>query len=94
MIVQFVFRNDTEEQVPATEIVAFDRKVTIEDKFILESTDPDVPLDGAGELNMPSDKPGLIMRRKMRALLQMHGETEVRAGGSVSDAPGPVAVAI
>lgn len=94
MIVQFVFRNDTETQVPATEIVAFDRKVTIEDKFILESTDPDVPLDGAGELNMPSDKPGLIMRRKMRALLQAHDEAEVRSAEAAPDTSGPVAVAI
>jgi len=94
MIVQFVFRNDTEAQVPAADIVAFDRKVTIEDKFILESTDPDVPLDGAGELNMPSDKPGLIMRRKLRALLQAHGETEVRGDHAAASAPPPVAVAV
>jgi phenylpropionate dioxygenase-like ring-hydroxylating dioxygenase large terminal subunit len=94
MIVQFVFRNDTEEQVPAADIVAFDRKVTFEDKFILESTDPDVPLDGAGELNMPSDKPGLIMRRRMRALLQAHGEVEMRRSGPVADGPGTIAVAV
>jgi phenylpropionate dioxygenase-like ring-hydroxylating dioxygenase large terminal subunit len=78
MVVQFVFRNDTEAEAKAADIVAFDRQVTIEDKFILEATDPDVPLDGDGEVNMPSDKPGLIMRRKLRELLTAHGETESR----------------
>jgi phenylpropionate dioxygenase-like ring-hydroxylating dioxygenase large terminal subunit len=58
--------------------IVFDRQVTLEDKFILESTDPDVPLDSSGERNMPSDKPGLIMRRKFLDLLHAHGETEVR----------------
>lgn len=83
MIVQFVYRNDTEEQAKAADIVAFDRQVTIEDKLILENVDQDVPLDGAGELNMPSDKPGLIMRRKFLALLAAHGETEIRRSGPV-----------
>jgi hypothetical protein len=85
--VQFVFRNDTEADVPAADVVAFDRKVTLEDIYILEGTDPDVPLDGRGELNMASDKPGLIMRRKLGALLAAHGETEVTGAG-----PTPAAV--
>ena len=88
MIVQFVFRNDTEEQAKAADIVAFDRQVTIEDKYILESVDNDVPLDGTGELNMPSDKPGLLMRRKFLALLAAHGETEVRRSGPVGAVAG------
>jgi phenylpropionate dioxygenase-like ring-hydroxylating dioxygenase large terminal subunit len=82
MIVQFVFRNDTETQGPTHAVIAFDRQVTFEDKFILESTDPDVPLDSSGERNMPSDKPGLIMRRKLLDLLHAHGETEVRRAGA------------
>ncbi len=65
---QFVMRNDTEEQVPASQVVAFDRKVTLEDKKVLETTDPMVPLDvGEGvELHMPSDRPGMLMRRMLR----------------------------
>jgi hypothetical protein len=31
---------------------------------------------------MPSDKPGLIMRRKLLDLLHAHGETEVRRAGA------------
>jgi phenylpropionate dioxygenase-like ring-hydroxylating dioxygenase large terminal subunit len=69
MIVQFCFRNDTEADAKAAEVVAFDRQVTLEDKRILESTDADVPLDGRGELNMASDKAGLVMRRMLAALL-------------------------
>jgi phenylpropionate dioxygenase-like ring-hydroxylating dioxygenase large terminal subunit len=76
MIVQFVFRNDTEEQVKAADVVAFDRKVTLEDQPILEATEPDVPLERAGgrEFDMPSDRPGLIMRRRLLDLLRAHGD--------------------
>jgi phenylpropionate dioxygenase-like ring-hydroxylating dioxygenase large terminal subunit len=70
-IVQFVFRNDTEADAKAADIVAFDRQVTEEDREILESTDFDVPLDQTGvEMNMPSDKPGVLMRRMLLKLLE------------------------
>src|SRR5258706_10475157 len=82
MVVQFVFRNDTEADVPAADVIAFDRKVTLEDIHVLEGTDPDVPLDERGEFNMRSDRPGLIMRRPLRELLHAHGEVEVRGGGT------------
>lgn len=79
MIVQFVFRNDTEEQAKAADIIAFDRRVTDEDRPILESTEFDVPLEVTSrrEFHMPSDKPGLIMRRRLLELLGAHGESEV-----------------
>lgn len=79
MIVQFVFRSDSEEQVKAADIIAFDRKVTAEDRPVLESTEYDVPLNKASgrEFHMPSDKPGLIMRRRLLDLLRAHGEAEV-----------------
>lgn len=86
MIVQFVFRNDSEDQVKAADVIAFDRKVTSEDRPVLESTDYDVPLDRASgrEFHMPSDKPGLIMRRRLLDLLQSHGEREVTAGAGIA----------
>ena len=69
-VVQFVFRNDTEADAKAEDVIAFDRVVTNEDRDILESTDPDVPLDQAGiEFNMPSDRPGVLMRRMLAAAL-------------------------
>jgi len=83
MIVQWVYRNDTEEQVSSADVVAFDRAVTLEDKRILESCDADVPLadtDGE-EMHMRTDYPGVVMRRMLAKLLADHGETEQRAGG-------------
>lgn len=80
MVVQWVYRNDTEQDVPAADVVAFDRAVTLEDQLILESCEPDVPLattDGE-EMHMVSDRPGLIMRRMLSQLLREHGETEQR----------------
>jgi len=80
IINQFVFRNDSEADAPAAGVIAFDRQVTFEDKAMLESTDYDVPLDLAvrDERHMPSDRPGLEMRKRLGELLRAHGETEVR----------------
>lgn len=80
-IVQFAFRNDREEDAPAKDIIAFDRKVTDEDRLVLEATDFDSPLDAASgeEFHMPSDRPGMIMRRKLLKLLSDHGEHEARS---------------
>lgn len=78
MIVQFAYRNDKEEESAAADIIAFDRIVTNEDRNILESTDFDVPVDMSRktELHMPSDKPGMLMRRMLLDLFQLHGEEE------------------
>lgn len=77
-MVQFCFRNDTEAEAPAADIVAFDRRVTAEDKEVLETTDFDVPLEmnWGIERHMPSDQPGLLMRRMLLDLFAKHGETE------------------
>ena len=69
-IVQFCIRNDTEADAKAAEIIAFDRQVVLEDRDVLESTDYDVPLDIQAEQHMASDQPGIIMRRKLAALLK------------------------
>jgi len=78
--VQWVLRSDTEEDAPAEAVVAFDRRVTLEDRDILEATEWDVPLDGSdgSEFSMPSDKPGLTMRRMILEQLVAHGEAESR----------------
>jgi len=74
-VIQFVYRSDTEAETPAAKVIAFDRQVTNEDRFVLESTEPDPPLDDAGgrEYHMPSDRPSLIMRKRFRALFAAHG---------------------
>jgi phenylpropionate dioxygenase-like ring-hydroxylating dioxygenase large terminal subunit len=78
-IVQFCFRSDSEADAPAADIIKFDRQVTNEDRYILESSDFDVPLDQAGaEFSMGSDRPGVTMRRMLRDLLAAHGESETR----------------
>jgi phenylpropionate dioxygenase-like ring-hydroxylating dioxygenase large terminal subunit len=77
-IVQFCLRNDTEADTPTADVIAFDRRVTLEDKVILETTDYDVPLRPSGEQHMFTDQPGILMRRKLAALLKAHGEVEQR----------------
>ena len=80
MICQWAYRTDTEEEAPAAEVIAFDREVTAEDKRVLESTDHDTPLDTASgeERHMPSDQPGMVMRKMVLALLSRFGEEEAR----------------
>jgi phenylpropionate dioxygenase-like ring-hydroxylating dioxygenase large terminal subunit len=75
-IVQFCLRNDTEAETPAMDVIAFDRRVTLEDKAILETTDYDVPLRPSVEQHMLTDQPGIAMRRKLALLLKAHGEVE------------------
>jgi phenylpropionate dioxygenase-like ring-hydroxylating dioxygenase large terminal subunit len=87
-MVQFCIRNDTEAQTSAKDVIAFDRAVTLEDKRILETTDYDVPLDLTEERHMPTDKPGMVMRKKLAALLKFHGETEQRRSVNSLDQPG------
>ncbi|MBF2028955.1 MAG: aromatic ring-hydroxylating dioxygenase subunit alpha [Oscillatoriales cyanobacterium C42_A2020_001] len=77
-IIQFCLRSDTEADAAAESIIAFDRQVTMEDRSVLESTDYDAPLAIPDEQHMPSDQPGIIMRRKLAALLKEHGEIEQR----------------
>jgi phenylpropionate dioxygenase-like ring-hydroxylating dioxygenase large terminal subunit len=80
MILQWVYRNDTEADAPSEQVIAFDRAITLEDKAILESCEADVPLSVMDdeELHMLSDRPGLVMRRKLMSLLKEHGESEQR----------------
>ncbi len=71
-VVQFCLRSDTEADAKAEDIIAFDRQVTLEDREVLESTDYDVPLSLTVEQHMPSDQPGVVMRKKLAALLKNH----------------------
>jgi hypothetical protein len=47
-----------------------------EDKAVLESTDYDTPLDITAEQHMPSDQPGILMRRQLAALLKAHADAQ------------------
>jgi phenylpropionate dioxygenase-like ring-hydroxylating dioxygenase large terminal subunit len=80
-VVQWLYRNDTEADCSAKELIDWDFKITREDKDIIESTDPDVTIDMSRrvEAHMVSDRPGMIMRRRLLQLLEDHGEVEVFA---------------
>jgi phenylpropionate dioxygenase-like ring-hydroxylating dioxygenase large terminal subunit len=82
-VIQFLLRSDSEADAPAANLIKFDRQVTHEDMAILEACDHDVPLSPNGELHMPTDRPGLEMRRLLARLLAEHGEAEVRRDGPV-----------
>ena len=71
-MVQFCLIEDHAGAADIERIVAFDRAVTLEDKRLLESTDPDVPLDPRAERHMPSDEPGMAMRRAIKRLIDQH----------------------
>lgn len=76
---QWLFRNDTEADCPAQLLIDFDAVITREDKEILESTDPDALVDvrrRGVECSMASDRPGLLIRKQLMALLEAHGEAE------------------
>lgn len=77
-VVRFYFRNDTEADTTAADAIAFERPVLNEDRTILEATNYDTPLDLSEEVHMATDKPGILMRRKLAELLAAHGEVEQR----------------
>ena len=83
---QWLFRNDTEADCPEALLIHFDDVITREDKAILESTDPDAVIDvrrRGVEFSMDSDKPGMMIRKRLLELLTQHGETEVHRGSAV-----------
>ena len=62
-LVQWCIRSDTEDDVPAAEVIAFDRQVTLEDKSLLEKTWPDYELDVTANVHLKIDRPTLELRR-------------------------------
>jgi phenylpropionate dioxygenase-like ring-hydroxylating dioxygenase large terminal subunit len=78
-LVQILFRNDREEDCSTEELRAWDGAIILEDKDILESTDPDATVDMSRriEMHMPSDRPGMLMRTRILKLLKEHGEVEI-----------------
>jgi phenylpropionate dioxygenase-like ring-hydroxylating dioxygenase large terminal subunit len=64
-----VWRND-DFTVPADEVVAFDRRIGLEDKTMLERIPGVLPLDVAATASVQADRPSLAWRRQFSALLQ------------------------
>ena len=62
-LVQFCARNDTEADLPAADIVAFDRKIIEEDRWILERCAGEYELDLAANTHVKHDRPTVEIRR-------------------------------
>lgn len=76
-VIQWVYRNDTEQDVSTADVIAHDRAITLEDKLILESCDPDIPLAAnEDEMLVAADRVPLMMRRMLLDLFEAHGETD------------------
>ena len=83
---QWLFRNDTEADCPKAMLIHFDDVITREDKDILESTDPDAVIDTRRrgvEYSMESDRPGMMIRKRLFELLTRHGEVEIHRGNTM-----------
>ncbi len=70
-VLQFHFRDDTEADTSKAELIAFERKILDEDKYVLESTDPNFPLDKGNEAHMVTDRAGFMFRSKLQQLLSL-----------------------
>ncbi|WP_157272063.1 aromatic ring-hydroxylating dioxygenase subunit alpha [Azohydromonas aeria] len=93
---QWLFRNDTEDDCPAQMLIDFDTEITREDRDILESTDPDAVIDTRRrgvEFSMESDRPGMLIRKKLLELLTRHGEREIHRGNADQPAVIPIQAA-
>ena len=78
-LVQLLYRNDTEADCPTEKLIEWDAAIITEDREILEATNPDAILDVSRKIeqHMPSDRPGMIMRKRLLELLHSQGEQEV-----------------
>jgi hypothetical protein len=56
-------RNDTEEEAPAADAIEFDRRVTLEDKALLEQVWPDYSLDLTANVHIRIDRPTVVIRQ-------------------------------
>ena len=80
-VIQLLYRNDTEADCPEQLLIDWDAQIIAEDRAILESTDPDATVDVARkiEAHMPSDRPGLLIRKRLLEVLRANGEEEIHA---------------
>jgi vanillate O-demethylase monooxygenase subunit len=66
----FVVWCNDDFSVPADEVVAFDRRIGLEDKTMLEHIPGVLPLDVSATASVQADRPSLAWRRQFAALLQ------------------------
>jgi phenylpropionate dioxygenase-like ring-hydroxylating dioxygenase large terminal subunit len=75
-----VWRND-DFSVSADEVVAFDRRIGMEDKAMLERIPGVLSLEVAAAVSVQADRPSLAWRRQFVALLQGAAQRESCKGG-------------
>ncbi|BAN04303.1 aromatic ring-hydroxylating dioxygenase subunit alpha [Ilumatobacter coccineus] len=68
-LVQWAIRNDTEDDVAAADVVAFDRAVTFEDKDLLEGTTNDYELDLVDLVHLKVDRGTIALRKIYREIV-------------------------
>jgi vanillate O-demethylase monooxygenase subunit len=66
----FVVWSNDDFSIPADEVVAFDRRIGLEDKTMLERIPGVLPLDVTATASVQADRPSLAWRRQFAALLQ------------------------
>ena len=78
-VIQLLYRNDTEADCPEQLLIDWDALIIAEDREILESTDDDAAVDVSRkvEAHMPSDRPGLLVRKRLLQILRDNGEEEI-----------------
>ena len=76
-VVQILYRNDTEADCSTRELIDWDAAIIAEDRDMLESTDPDAIVDMSRKIeqHMPSDRPGMLMRKRLLEF-RSHNEEE------------------
>ncbi len=77
-LVQWAVRNDAEDDVPAADIVAFDRLVTLEDKALLERVAADYSVEPTAEVHLKVDRATVELRRIYREMVEGTWSPQVR----------------
>jgi phenylpropionate dioxygenase-like ring-hydroxylating dioxygenase large terminal subunit len=83
-LVQWALRNDSEADVPAADVVAFDRAVTLEDQALLEMTNPDYELELTDLAHIKVDRGTIAVRKIYREIV---GGTWPALQGALAEVP-------
>lgn len=67
-LVQWAVRNDREEDTPAVDVIAFDRRVTLEDQAILEGIGTPYSYRVTANVHVAVDRPTIEIRRIYREI--------------------------
>jgi phenylpropionate dioxygenase-like ring-hydroxylating dioxygenase large terminal subunit len=66
-----VLRDDTESDVAAADVVAYERAIEAEDAAVLATLPVAFPLDVTAQIHLPQDRAGVLLRRLYAELLEL-----------------------